>query len=289
LDYDDLARFLRHLRARNASPRTIRSYISDLSQFTDWLDSRPVTRQLIEDYLAHLRERGRTPSTRARKLAVLRSFYRYLQLDKPGADNPAALVPSPKLPRRVPHVLTVQEVAAMLDAPDPATPVGLRDKAVLEVMYATAARQSEVSGLKLQDIDLEAGTAYLFGKGGKERVVPVGRPALEAIRAYLERGREWFAGPDSEDLVFLGYKGQRMGNETLRRLVVRYARAAGVDNHVYPHLFRHTCAVHLLEAGADIRSIQELLGHEDLDTTMLYTHVTAARLRTAYARFHPRA
>jgi tyrosine recombinase XerC len=294
---------------RAASPLTIDAYRRDLELFARfWRDADPpgggdaagpplppprgaVDRRAIRAYLAHMRARGYARRTVARRLAALRSFYRFLCREDLATSNPAREVSTPKLGRRLPRFLYIQEMDALLAAPDPATPAGARDRALLELLYATGARVSELVGLDVGAIDYSDGAARLLGKGGRERVVPVGSVALAALGHYLDFGRPRFLAQSDEatPALFLNKDGGRLTARSVRRVVDRYVLAAALSAAVTPHVFRHSFATHLLERGADLRVVQELLGHKSLSTTQIYTHVTRARLREIYLQAHPRA
>jgi integrase/recombinase XerC len=282
--------FLRYLAVeRGASGHTVRSYRADLADCTAFLTAGRLGTVLDADvrvlraYLAALHDRGLARSSVARRLATLRSFYRYLMRRGRARANPARDLATPRLPKRLPTYLPIDESTALLQAPFPATPTGARDRAALELFYASGIRVAELAGLDVQDVDLREGSARVLGKGGKERMVPIGRPAILALRGYLGN-REGTSGP-----LFVNERGGRLTVRTLHRLVRARARAVGLQRRVSPHTLRHTFATHLLDAGADLRLIQELLGHARLGTTQKYTHVSADRLMKVYDAAHPRA
>jgi integrase/recombinase XerC len=282
--------FLRYLTVeRGASRHTVRGYRADLADCARFLATRRLGSLLHADartlrtYLADLHERGLARTSVARRLATLRSFYRFLMRRGRARANPARELATPRLPKRLPSHLPIDESEALLRAPFPSTTAGARDRAVVELLYATGVRVAELAGLDLPDVDLREGMVRVTGKGGKERVVPVGRKALEALGSYLgPRARG--SGP-----LFLNERGGRLTARSLHRIVRARARAAGLHRRVSPHTLRHTFATHLLDAGADLRLIQELLGHARLGTTQKYTHVNAARLMKVYDAAHPRA
>jgi integrase/recombinase XerD len=230
------------------------------------------------------------PSTRARKTAALRSFYREGLLNGVVTADPTRTLAGPRLEARLPQTLTVTQVERLLAGPK-GDPLGLRDRALLETLYGAGLRASEALGLRMQDIDLDVGFVRTVGKGQKERVVPLGRKAIEAVRAYNERGRRLLggAGTIKAPELFLNNRGRRLSRQGLHLIVKRYAREAGLPNDVSPHTLRHSFATHLLEGGADLRAVQEMLGHADLSTTQIYTHVSAAHLQKVYQDAHPRA
>jgi integrase/recombinase XerC len=288
---DPLGAFLRYLAAeKQASPHTLRSYRNDLEQFRRFLTKTPDDRSLrhalddldarvIRAYLARLHERRLDPTSVARKLAALRSWLRFLVRRGVLARNPAADIRAPRAGRKLAGFLPVDEAKALLDSGE----TSVRDRAILEMLYATGLRVSELSGLDLDDVDRGEGTVRVLGKGRKERVVPFGAKAASALDAYLE-ARGSARGP-----LFTGRQGRRLGVRSLFDVVRRRARAAGLTRRVSPHTLRHSFATHLLDAGADLRAIQELLGHSRLSTTQRYTHVGSAQLMRVYDQAHPRA
>lgn len=249
---------------------------------------RSVEPLTLRRYLADLGERGYARSTIARRASTTRSWFALLARRGILEVDPAALLGSPKLGRQLPRVLRIDEVDRLVVTPDPETPVGLRDRALLELLYASGARVSEVTGLDLTALDLPQGLVRLFGKGRKERLVPLGEPSVDTLRDYLGRARPRLAAGATTDAVLLNTRGDRLGPRDARTAVQRAAQVAGLG-HVTPHTLRHSFATHLLEAGADIRVVQELLGHASLATTQRYTHLSRGRLREVHHRAHPRA
>jgi integrase/recombinase XerC len=288
---DPLAAFLRHLAAeRQASPHTLRSYRTDLEQFRQFLaevtDGRTLRERLsdldarlVRAWVARLHARGLDPVSVGRKLAALRSWLRFLVRRRVLARNPAADIRGPRPGRKLAAFLPIDEAVTLLDSGE----ASVRDRAILELLYATGLRVSELSGLDLDDVDRGDGTVRVLGKGRKERLVPYGAKAAAALDVYLER-RGPARGP-----LFTGRSGRRLGVRTLFEIVRRRARAAGLTRRVSPHTLRHSFATHLLDAGADLRAIQELLGHSRLSTTQRYTHVGSDRLMRVYDHAHPRA
>ena len=285
-----------HLRAlrleEGLSERTVESYARDLTQFAAYLAERgrilpDATAEDVRGYLAGGEWR---PSTRARKAAAIRSFFKRRVVAGLTESDPTRSLPSPRLESTLPRTLTVEEVEKLLAKPK-ATPGGLRDRALLETLYGAGLRASEALALRLQDVDLEVGFVRTVGKGDKERVVPLGRMAMEAIRAYNERGRPFLGGPGTlkSPELFLNQRGRRLSRQGLHAIIKGYAREAGLPDDVSAHTLRHSFATHLLEGGADLRAVQEMLGHADLSTTQIYTHVTAAHLQRVYREAHPRA
>ena len=310
-----LARFLRGLAARDASPNTRRSYETAVGAYLDWLDERGVdwrkpSRTDLRAYLAHLGSRGARSST-AQRLAAIRSFHRHAARDGLAAGDPWGAIATPRLPRRLPRVLEVDQVEQLLAVVDEelaaagdegsraalATALALRDRALVETAYAAGLRISELAAADLGSLDLRRGEIRVMGKGRKERIGLLGRPAREGLSAYLEDGRptlvelaaESRVGGDAPTEIFLNHRGQPLGVRGLRYRLDLLRRRAGLPDGVSPHTLRHSFATHLLDGGADLRVVQELLGHESLATTQVYTHVSPTRLRAAYRGAHPRA
>lgn len=271
---------------------TLASYRRDVTQLASHLQARGllITEADTEALRTFLAEGEWRPATRARKTAAIRSFYGHLvRTDVVGSD-PAAGLASPRPAPGLPKPLTVNQVERLLNGP-PATPIGLRDRALLEVLYGSGLRASEAVGLRLQDIDLEVGFVRTMGKGSKERVVPLGRKAMTAVSAYLGRGRAHLGTPGGVKPAeaFLNARGRRLSRQGLHLIVKKYARQAGLGEDVSAHTLRHSFATHLVEGGADLRAVQEMLGHADLSTTQMYTHLSTAHLRRVYDEAHPRA
>jgi integrase/recombinase XerC len=315
---EHLKAFLEHLRLNeNASAHTVRAYDSDLTQYLAFLASHTGRRvselepaQLdhlgARAWLGDLNKRGNTKSSAARKLSAIRAFGRYLRREGVLEGDPAALVGTPKREQRIPNHLAVDEMSKLLEMPDTSEPLGRRDKAILELFYASGLRLSELVGLDLEDVNLSGRVVRVLGKGRKERIVPFNRTAEAALRAWL-RDRSAFPAPplrrDSapaarratalsrrpRDPLFLNYQGGRLSTRSVDKLVRRYVAACSTRFGISPHALRHSFATHLLEAGADLRAIQELLGHARLSTTQRYTHVNAAQLIATYKKAHPKA
>ncbi|MEN0110588.1 MAG: site-specific tyrosine recombinase XerD [Planctomycetota bacterium] len=287
--------FLRHLRdERQMAAHTVAAYLRDLTRFFCWLDGRRVANLSVGDlaeYPGWLADRGLAPSSVARHVASLRVFFRYLQLEGELNDNQAALVASQKLWRRMPTVLSPKAVDRLLAAPVAGEPWWRRDRAVLELLYATGSRVSELAGLRIRDIDLAERRVRCHGKGDKQRLVPLGAAAVRAVEAYLDKERPRLAKrrEPAPDHLLLSVRGGPMSRQRLWELVKRHAAAAGVTKKLSPHSLRHSFATHLLAGGADLRQVQELLGHASIATTQLYTHVDASRLKRVHAAAHPRA
>jgi integrase/recombinase XerC/integrase/recombinase XerD len=282
------------LRRRGAAEKTRRAYGIDVGQFALWasqaeVEPATVTPRTLRRYAASLSERGAAPTTVARKLASLRALYRTLREAGTVEQNPAELLSAPKRPRNLPKTLRPDEVSRLLDRIPAATPLELRDRALLELAYATGLRAEELVSLDVGSVDFDAEETRVEGKGAKTRVVPVGEHALRALGRYLERARPALSGGDGEPALFLSKSGRRLSTSDVRRRMRVWTRHAALAGGVSPHWLRHSFATHLLEGGADLRAIQELLGHSSLSTTQVYTRVESQRLRAAYARSHPRA
>jgi integrase/recombinase XerD len=292
--------FLAYLELeRGLSRNTLSAYRSDLLQLGEFLSARGTTaeRARHEDLAAFLDDlaeghEGRPPvaaTTLSRKVACVRSFYRHLRREGIIAHDPTADLRGPRRPQRLPRVLSRDEVNRLLAQPSGGEPLALRDRALLEVMYACGLRASEAVGLELGDVDLEEGLLRARGKGSKERLVPVGRSALAALRVYCVAGRPQLLGPRSSTRLFVSRRGEGLTRQGLYKIVQGHARRAGLEDRMSPHTLRHTFATHLLAGGCDLRSLQEMLGHADLSTTQVYTHLSADRLKDAYFSAHPRA
>jgi integrase/recombinase XerD len=283
--------FLVELRVeRGLSPLTIDAYRRDLAQFADGADGRwRDDPQTLVGFVNGLQRRGARGSTQARKSAAVRSFYAFALREGLAARDIPALVDAPKPGSYLPDVLAPDDVVRILDAPPVDDPVGIRDRAILELLYACGLRVSELVGLDLDRVDLARLQVRVIGKGNKERRVPMGEEARERLHRYLSGPRSaWTAGRPTP-AAFVGRRGRRMSRESVWVLVKRWTEAAGVTARVTPHTFRHSFATHLLEGGADLRVVQALLGHASISTTQLYTHLTGERVREVYARAHPRA
>lgn len=285
------------LRRRDAAARTRRAYRVDLGQFADWagaqgLAPEQVSPKAVRRYIAHLSELGAAPSTSARKLAALRALFTSQRERGRIAQNPADLVSTPRRATRLPRVLSAREAARLLEGiPDgtPAHPLEMRDRALFELAYACGLRAEEIVSLRMADVDHDGEQLRVEGKGRKTRFVPAGETALQAVRVYLDRGRGALATASSTDALFLSKTGRPLGTSDVRRRLRTWTTRLGVGQGSSPHALRHSFATHLLDGGADLRSIQEMLGHASVSSTQIYTRVESARLRSAYARSHPRA
>jgi integrase/recombinase XerC len=304
---EHLKAFLEHLRLNeNASAHTVRAYESDLSQFLAFLAThldRRVSNVSPADldhvnaraFLSDLHKRGNSKASAARKLSAIRAFGRYLRREGVVEGDPTALVGSPKREQRIPSHLAVDEMAKLLETPDTSDPLGRRDKAILELFYASGLRLSELVGLDLDDVNLSGRVVRVLGKGRKERIVPFNRSAADALKTWMS-DREAFPQPQRivrsrrhREPLFLNYQGGRLSTRSVDKLVRRYVAACSTRYGISPHALRHSFATHLLEAGADLRAIQELLGHARLSTTQRYTHVNATQLIETYRKAHPKA
>jgi integrase/recombinase XerD len=288
-------RFLTHLRVERAlSPNTVRAYASDLARFAEWadrshLDPMSLTAPVMRRYLAEMDRAHYSRRTIARRLSAVRSWYAYLRLEGHTTIDPATVVATPKLPSRLPRTVPVDLLEALLEAPASDTSDGLRDRALLELLYATGARVAEVVGLSLGDLDLAEGQVRVTGKGDKQRILPLHTEAVRRLRAYLDTGRGGLRPRAGETAVFLNRSGSRLSDGGVRRLMRRHMDEIGGAAGLTPHALRHTFATHLLEAGADLRTVQELLGHVALSTTQNYTHLGMRRLGAVHRDSHPRA
>jgi integrase/recombinase XerC len=300
---DRFADYLKY--QRNASAHTLRNYLSDLDQFHDYLcpkdssggrrdiDIRQIDHITIREYMAKLYQDKRKKSSIARKLATLRTFFKFLCREQVLDLNPAQLVSSPRLEKRLPKVISIDEVVQFIETPDTDTVLGKRDRAIIELLYATGCRVSEIAGMNLDDIDFKRATIRVRGKGRKERFVPFGSKAKEALTVYLEvRSALLAEAPEHKrdpKVVFLNYQGTRITTRSIGRLIGKYVKECALAQNISPHSLRHSVATHLLSAGADLRAIQELLGHARLSTTQIYTHVSIEQLMRVYDKAHPRA
>ena len=287
--------FLQSLRERNASPNTILAYGKDLAEFVKYIGPIEKPDQLdhirIRGFLSHLYDRGLGKSSVARHLAAARSLYKWLAREGKVKQNPAALVSTPKLPKNLPRVPTIEEVNTVLDGELPEAAAFVeRDRTILELLYGCGLRNSELVGINLEDIHWSNETILVRGKGRKERMVPLGDPAAEAIRAYLTKRKELLASKKkTTPALLLNLRGQRLTTRSVGRIVKRIAVAKGLSPDVHPHTLRHAFGTHLLEEGADLRAIQEMLGHERLSTTQRYTQLSMKHVVDVYDRTHPRA
>lgn len=295
MNWDEVwAAYERDLRGRSAAARTVRAYEIDLQQFIAWakqrgLSAAGVRHRDVRRYGAGLSSEGAAPATVARKLAAIRGLFDFLVRTEHVGQNPAELVASPKREEKLPKVLTVEQMRSLLERIPARTPLELRDRAMLELAYSCGLRCEEIINLDVGSLDFETEQLRVLGKGSKERLLPVGEPAQRALLRYTERARHALAGDPSERALFLSKTGRRLSSSDVTRRLNLWVREAALAAGISPHSLRHSFATHLLEGGADLRTIQELLGHASISTTQVYTRVDAARLRDVYAATHPRA
>ena len=298
-------RYINYLEVeRNASPYTVRNYCTDLlgnykrgseKGFFQFLRLKKigslgeVDKQTLRDYLSYLMEQGVVKASIARKLSAIRSFYRYLAREEILTADPVQKTSSPKLDKRLPSFLTTDEMRRLLEAPDTSTPQGQRDRALLELLYASGLRVSELVKLNLEQVDLDNREIRVWGKGSKERMVLMGEPAARAVTAYLTQGRPELLGEKRRNALFLNRYGERLTERSVQSILEEYANIADIGKRVHPHMVRHTFATHLLDGGADLRVVQELLGHASLSSTQIYTHVSKSQAKKVYLSAHPMA
>lgn len=284
--------FLEFLGAeKNASPHTIKNYSIDLREFKGTIkkEAADITYLDIRSFLAHLKDKSYSKSSISRKLACLRSFFKFLTRENVLKTNPAAGIATPKREKRLPHFLDLSEVTSLLEAPPKTTWEGKRDTAILETLYSSGLRVSELVGLNHDDLDFFSGLVRVRGKGKKERIVPIGQVALKAVQEYAQQKPPRERDSGFKKPLYLNRSGGRLTDRSVRRMILKHARKVALKKEVSPHMLRHSFATHMLDRGADLRSVQELLGHENLSTTQIYTHVTTKRLKEAYDAAHPRA
>jgi integrase/recombinase XerC/integrase/recombinase XerD len=289
---ESLTAYDRDLSGRGAAERTRRAYAVDLGQFVEWAGARnpgDLRHRDVRRYAAGLSSAGAAPATVARKLAAIRGLFDFLVRTERVGQNPADLVSSPKREEKLPQVLSMEQMRSLLEGIPARTPLELRDRAMLELAYSCGLRCEEIVNLDLGALDYENEQLRVLGKGSKERLLPVGEPARKAMQSYGERGRHALLADPREQALFLSKSGRRLSNSDVTRRLGLWVREAALASGVSPHSLRHSFATHLLEGGADLRVIQELLGHASISTTQVYTRVDAARLRDAYAATHPRA
>jgi integrase/recombinase XerD len=292
---DRVAEFLETLQAeRGASHNTLDAYRRDLAGYRAFLDrdGRRIEDAALADlarYLGALKRRGLSGRSIARHLSALRGLYRFLLAQGAVARDPTERLESPRPPRRLPRTLSFEDVAALIETPDTTRPDGVRDRAMLELLYACGLRASEALDLRVDDVNLAAGYVMATGKGSRQRLVPVGAHALHWVRLYLQTARPRFVKRSDPAVLFLGRHGRRLSRQALWALIKRAAQRAGLRAGAHPHVLRHSFASHLLERGADLRSVQAMLGHTDISTTQIYTHLSTSAVREMYRKFHPRA
>ncbi|HYF93464.1 MAG TPA: site-specific tyrosine recombinase XerD [Symbiobacteriaceae bacterium] len=280
---------------RGLAMNTLESYGRDLRQYSEFLETDDesaldsVSRTTIVNYLLYLQSQGKATATIARRLAALKAFYQFLVRENRIGSDPTANLESPKLEKRLPKVLSVTEVERLLAQPDAGQAAGVRDRAMLELLYATGIRVSELVSLDVTDVNLEMGYIKCSGKGSKERIVPLGSLAIQSCRDYLGVARTRLVREREEQALFVNHHGHRLTRQGFWKIVKKYAEDAKIEKEITPHTLRHSFATHLLENGADLRSVQEMLGHADISTTQIYTQVTRGRIKEVYAKAHPRA
>lgn len=295
LQLKDFIHFL--LVEKGLAKNTMISYERDLKNYLEFLqktegmsDLNDVQRIHIVHFLGKLKEEGKSSKTLARHIASIRAFHQFLIREKVTGSDPSVHIDTPRHERSLPKVLSLKEVERLLDAPQGKDHYDLRDKAMLELMYATGVRVSELIGLNVGDAHLTMGFVRCIGKGNKERIIPLGRTATAAIQKYLDEGRSQFVSKKhKEEALFLNHHGKRLTRQGFWKILKRLTAEAGINKELTPHTLRHSFATHLLENGADLRAVQEMLGHVDISTTQIYTHVTKTRLKDVYSQFHPRA
>jgi integrase/recombinase XerC len=287
-------KYVAYLEAeRNVSAYTVRNYTSDLLEFFGFVKDKgiatlkDVNKLTLRSYLADLMEKGYAKSSIARKLSAVRSFYRYLMREEMISASPAATTVSPRLDKRLPEFLTVDDARRLVESPDLSQPQGQRDRALLELLYASGLRVSELVNMNTDQLNLATNEIRVWGKGAKERVVLIGTPAAQALSSYLQDGRRELLGGKKNNALFVSRYGGRLPARTVQKILAKYARS--IAKKVHPHVLRHTFATHLLDGGADLKVVQELLGHADLSSTQIYTHVTQGRARQIYLAAHPMA
>lgn len=293
LEFLDL--FLNYLSVeRGLSRNTIVSYRQDLESYAEFLKSvhagglSETTRHEVTNFMLRQKEAGLSANSIARRLAAVKSFYRFLTRERILKDDPSSLIDSPKLWKRIPETLSLNEVDALLSQPSTRNSQGMRDKAILETLYATGMRVSEAVNLRSDNVNLDIGFLRCVGKGNKERVIPLGKRAITSIKRYLESGRAYFLKKKNTDYLFLNRSGDKLSRQSFWKMIKKYAKSARIKKPIKPHILRHSFATHLLERGADLRSVQEMLGHANISTTQIYTHINKERLKSIHKMFHPR-
>ncbi|MCF6093466.1 site-specific tyrosine recombinase XerD [Microaerobacter geothermalis] len=290
-----ISQFIHYLSVeKGLSNNTLESYDRDIKLYCSYLkdqhlDIKNTTRTHIISFLMDQQKKGKATSTISRNLVSIRSFYQFLTKERILEKDPSLHLESPKIDKKLPKVLSVQEVELLLHAPSLDDTLGLRDKAMLELLYATGIRVSELVSLNLGDVNLGMGFIKCFGKGSKERIIPLGKVSIRMMAYYLERSRPHLKKKVEVDALFLNHHGKRLTRQGFWKIIKKYAKSTGIKKEITPHTLRHSFATHLLENGADLRAVQEMLGHADISTTQIYTHITKTRLKEVYARSHPRA
>jgi len=279
---------------RGLAKNTIIAYREDLNIYLDFMVKRginalsKVLKNDIIEFMLFEKEKGISPTSISRRLAAIRMFHRFLSRERVLKNDPTTLIDSPKLWKKVPDTLSLNEVEALISQPDPRIRQGARDKAILETLYATGMRVSESTNLKVNNLNLDIGFLRCVGKGNKERVIPLGKKAIHSIKRYLEFSRTSFLGNKTSEFLFINRSGNKLSRQSIWKLIKQYAREAKIKKPIKVHTLRHSFATHLLERGADLRSVQEMLGHSNISTTQIYTHIDKERLKTIHKMFHPR-
>ncbi|MEI5907116.1 site-specific tyrosine recombinase XerD [Bacillus spongiae] len=270
--------------------RDLKNYLKFIRNIEDVTILNQISRMNIVQFLKFLSEQGKSSKTLARHIASIRSFHQFLLREKVTDQDPSVHLETPQLERKLPKILSLEEVEALLETPEQSTPIGKRDKGMLEILYATGMRVSELISLNMDDVHLTMGFVRCIGKGNKERIIPLGSKAIEVLTTYLETGRPKLRKPKyNTDALFLNHHGNRLTRQGFWKILKGLATKANIEKELTPHTLRHSFATHLLENGADLRAVQEMLGHADISTTQIYTHVTKTRLKEVYSKFHPRA
>ncbi|WP_203361837.1 site-specific tyrosine recombinase XerD [Bacillus sp. REN10] len=295
---DQLQDFIHYMVVeKGLAKNTISAYERDLKHYLLYLEKveqvaslNDVTRVHIVQFLNELKTEGKSSKTIARHVASIRSFHQFLLREKAVEQDPSVHIETPQIEKKLPQVLSLSEVEALMEAPDISTPFGLRDQAMLELLYATGIRVSELTSLNLEDIHLTMGFVRCFGKGNKERIIPIGKTAIGVLEAYLENGRPKLqSAKHTTEALFLNHHGKRLTRQGFWKILKTLTQKSNIQKDLTPHTLRHSFATHLLENGADLRAVQEMLGHADISTTQIYTHVTKTRMKDVYTQFHPRA
>ena len=291
-----LDQFLNYLAVeRGLSLNTLESYSRDLNKYLDFLcqkdikDMGSTSDVTIISFISSLKKKGLSNRSIGRNISSIKMFYKFLTESHLIASNPTVNIETPKGGTKLPHILSIDEVDFLLEKPDMKTPLGLRDGAFLQLLYATGLRVSELVSLPLNNLNLEAGYLIAYGKGSKERLVPIGEVAQNSLKVYLEKGRPQLLGDNHSTYLFISRRGKPITRQAFWKLLKKYALSAGIQKNITPHTLRHSFASHLLEGGADLRSVQMMLGHADISTTQIYTHVSSERLKKIHNQFHPRS
>jgi integrase/recombinase XerD len=290
-----IEQFINYLAVeRNLAQNTLLAYRHDLIKYADFLKVKKITspdaitRQNITDYMFDQKNKGLTANSIGRNLAAIKTFHRFLVRERLAKDDPSNLIETPKLWKRIPEVLSMREVEAMINAPVGDGWQAIRDRAIIELFYASGMRVSELSNLRMENVNLEAGYVRCLGKGSKERIIPIGRRSKEAVEVYRKKIRRKVTRDEGSPYLFISRLGTRISRQSIWKIIKQYARKAKISREIKPHTLRHSFATHLLEGGADLRAVQEMLGHSDISTTQIYTHVDREKLKRVHQQFHPR-